>query len=84
MFALDDNTVREFRIQDIVQQEDTGVIKSSERNTPSTDGRLVKLKPKVASTEGERGSGDSAAAATAEEEGNEIETQSGEGSTKDE
>ena len=34
--------VREFRITDIVQRDDT-VIKSAERNTPKTAGRLVKL-----------------------------------------
>ena len=41
-FNLDNNMVREFRITDIVQRDDT-VIKSAERNTPKTAGRLVKL-----------------------------------------
>ena len=45
-FVLEENKTKEFRISDIVQSDER-VIKSSERNEPSTEGRLVKLKPNV-------------------------------------
>ena len=41
-FNLDNNMVREFRITEVVQRDDA-VIRSAERNTPKTAGRLVKL-----------------------------------------
>lgn len=36
---------REFRIADVVQQDESVVLRSAERSQPKTPGRLVKLKP---------------------------------------